>query len=154
MKGAIHIPRVALLAALLTAACLPIAEPPQTPFISDNDSRPCARNLIMSGDPVAGFAFRTHEERSGSAPSDVFRQAGRELAARGYTIQSSSPESGIISSTAGNGAVTINVVVEAVKGTASGTRVDLRAQLRSGATTAPAAVLREFCDIISATLAP
>lgn len=138
-----------LCSTLLLGACTLAAPPPQT-VPATSDTRPCSRNFRIGGNGLEGYSFRTSGEREGATPAAVFTHTERALVSRGYLVTSSNESSGTISSTAQGQRVTVNAAVGTTPTRA--VQVHLVAQLQGGTSTAPAAVLKEFCDILDDAL--
>ncbi len=122
---------------------------PQTVRAS-SDTRPCALNFRIGGNGLEGYSFRTSGEREGATPAAVFTRAERALVSRGYLVTSSNQSTGTISSTAQGQRVTMNAAVGTTP--ARAVQVQLVAQLQGGTSTAPTAVMKEFCDILGDAL--
>jgi hypothetical protein len=135
-----------LCSVLLLAACTTAGAPAQD-LVPRGDTRSCARNFAISGNALEGYSFRTSHEQGGRTLAAVFARTERSLVTRGYQVTNSNRESGTISSTAQRQRLTLNAAIGTTR--TRDIRVDLVAQLAGGTTTAPAAVIKEFCDILS-----
>ena len=133
---------------LLVIASAGVAQPASS---RDHTVTGCSENFVVSGNAAEGYSFRTFQQRPRPEPSAVLGRAGRTLASMGFAISEIHSEFGIISSSAQNGAVTLNVIVSPVGGEPSGTRMEAVVQLRASATSPPAVVRRELCELIEAS---
>jgi hypothetical protein len=124
---------------------------PAPASISSTDSRPCATNSTVEGNVWVGRAFRSFQEYPAARKSDAFDRVVATVAARGWQINATNKDSGIIAASQqaawGQGqAAPLNVVIKETAG--GGIRIDVVFQTLGGMVLSLDTVREELCNIL------
>lgn len=147
-----HAPRLAALAAF---ALLPIAaaaaESPAAAPAGADATPECMANYTQDGSFFRGRSMKTHARLPGTAQNTAYSRVYASMARRGYQIESSEREAGVISASQpvsmSEKKVPINIVV--VPETDTDSSITVSVNLPGGLSTSKEAVQKELCSIIA-----
>jgi hypothetical protein len=146
-----YAPRIAALAALVL---LPVsafaADSPAAAAPAAEGTPECMANYTQEGSFFRGRSMKTHARLLGTAQNTAYSRVYGSMARRGYQIESSEREAGVISASQpvsmSEKKVPINIVVIPESDTDSS--ITVAVNLPGGLSTSKEAVQKELCSII------